>query len=408
MNSSFYIARRYLFSKKTQNVINIISGVSIFGIMISTAAMVIILSGFNGIEGLVLRMFSSFESDIEITSLQTKTFDRTFIPEQFYQMDGLINYSEVIEEIAIVKHLDNFIIGTIKGVEESFLEMSEMDDHLLDGRGIIEDEYGPFALIGGGAIENLDGYIYQYEGQYEYFTIYSPNREERISRNQLKNIDAFTTSQIPIVGVFSYNNDVDQNFLIVPLDYASDIFNYKNEISQVEMDFAEGIDLNQKKAELELMLGGSFQVKTSFEQNQLIYETSQSEKWITTLLLGFIFFLATFNMVASITMLVIEKKENMKTLHALGAKAIQLRRIFFFEGLLINFIGLLLGLGLGYGVCYLQQEVGLIAMNNSVEEYFPIILKWGDLFLILTITMTFGTLAAYLPSRFLIQRIIKE
>ena len=124
-------------------------------------------------------------------------------------------------------------------------------------------------------------------------------------------------------------------------------------------------------------------------------------------MLGFIFFLATFNMVASITMLVIEKKENMKTLHALGAKPIQLRRIFFFEGLLINFIGLLIGLGLGYGVCCLQQEFGLIAMNNSVEEFFPIILKWGDLFLILGITMTFGTLAAYLPSRFLIARIIK-
>ena len=322
-------------------------------------------------------------------------------------MDGVINYSEVIEEIAIVKNLDNFIIGTIKGVEQPFLEMSEMDEHLLDGRGIIQDEYGPFALIGGGAIENLDGYIYQYQGQYEYFTIYSPNKDEKISRNQLKNIDVFTTSQIPIVGVFSYNNEVDQEYLIVPLVYAAEIFNYKDEITQVEIDFAEGTDLDQKKAELELMLGGSFQVKTSFEQNQLIYETSQSEKWITTLLLGFIFFLATFNMVASITMLVIEKKENMKTLHALGAKPIQLRRIFFFEGLLINFIGLLIGLGLGYVVCSLQQEFGLIAMNNSVEEFFPIILKWGDLFLILGITMTFGTLAAYLPSRFLIARIIK-
>lgn len=408
MNSSFFIARRYLFSKKTQNVINIISGVSVFGIMISTAAMVIILSGFNGIEGLVINMFNSFESDIEITAKNSKTFDRNFIPDQVYQVSGLVNHSEVIEEIAIVKNQDNFIIGTVKGVEPAFLEMCEIDEHLLDGQALIEDEYGYLAMIGGGAIENLDGYIYQIEDmQYESFTIYSPNKEKKISGNKLKNIDAFTTSQIPIVGVFGYNNDVDQDYLMVPLAYASDIFNYKSEITQVELDFEEGTDLDAKKAELELMLGSSFEVKTSFQQNQLIFDTSQSEKWITTLLLGFIFFLATFNMIASITMLVIEKRENMKTLNAIGAKESQLRRIFFFEGLLINGLGLILGLLIGYGVCYLQMEFGLIRMENSTVEFFPIVLKWSDLILILCITMAFGTLAAYLPSRFLIKRIIK-
>ena len=408
MNSSFFIARRYLFSKKTQNVINIISGVSVFGIMVSTAAMVIILSGFNGIEGLVLQMFSSFESDIEITAAESKTFDRNFIPKEVYTSQGLINYTEAIEEIAIVKNQENFIIATIKGVEEPFLEMCEMDAHLLDGRNRINDEYGPLALIGAGAIENLDGYIYQIEGQYEYFTIYSPNKEKKISSNRLKNIDAFTTSQIPITGVFSFNNDVDQNFLVVPLDYAADIFNYKNEITQLELDFSDDIDLDSKKAELQTVLGPSFVVKTNFEQNKLIFETSQSEKWITTLLLGFIFFLATFNMVASITMLVIEKRDNLNTLSALGAKKSQLRKIFFYEGLLINGLGLILGLALGYGICYLQQTFGLLRMQNSTVEFFPIIFKWTDLILILGITLSFGTLAAYMPSRFLIQRIIKE
>lgn len=407
MNSSFFIARRYLFSKKTQNVINIISGVSVVGIMISTAAMVIILSGFNGIEGLVFKMFSSFESDIQISAQNSKTFDKAFILPQVYEMEGVDKYSHVIEEIAIVKNGDNFIIGTIKGVEQDFLEMSEMKEHLLDGKGIIEDDYGPLALIGGGAIENLDGYIYQVEGEYETFTLYSPNREEKISSNQLKNVDAFSTSQIPIAGVFSYNNDVDLNYLLVPLDFAASIFNYKDEITQLEIDFKPNTDLIAKKNELIQLLGPSFKVETNIEQNKLIFETSQSEKWITTLLLGFIFFLATFNMIASITMLVIEKKENMKTLFALGAKETQLRRIFFYEGLLINGLGLIFGLILGYGVCYLQLEFGLIAMENSHVEFFPITFKWIDLFLILGITTVFGILAAYLPSRFLIKRIIQ-
>lgn len=407
MNSSFFIARRYLFSKKTQNVINIISGVSVAGIMISTAAMVIILSGFNGIEGLVFKMFSSFESDIQISAQNSKTFDKDYILPQVYEMEGVDKYSHVIEEIAIVKNGDNFIIGTIKGVEQDFLEMSEMKDHLLDGKGIIEDDYGPLALIGGGAIENLDGYIYQIEGEYETFTLYSPNREEKISSNQLKNVDAFSTSQIPIAGVFSYNNDVDLNYLIVPFDFAASIFNYKDEITQLEIDFKPNTDLIAKKNELIQLLGPSFKVETNIEQNKLIFETSQSEKWITTLLLGFIFFLATFNMIASITMLVIEKRENMRTLFALGAKETQLRRIFFYEGLLINGLGLIFGLILGYGVCYLQLEFGLIAMENSHVEFFPITFKWIDLFLILGITTVFGILAAYLPSRFLIKRIIQ-
>lgn len=407
MNSSFFIARRYLFSKKTQNVINIISGVSVVGIMISTAAMVIILSGFNGIEGLVFKMFSSFESDIQISAQNSKTFDKAYILPQVYEMEGVDKYSHVIEEIAIVKNGDNFIIGTIKGVEQDFLEMSEMKEHLLDGKGIIEDDYGPLALIGGGAIENLDGYIYQIEGEYETFTLYSPNREEKISSNQLKNVDAFSTSQIPIAGVFSYNNDVDLNYLLVPLDFAASIFNYKDEITQLEIDFKPNTDLIAKKNELIQLLGPSFKVETNIEQNKLIFETSQSEKWITTLLLGFIFFLATFNMIASITMLVIEKRENMRTLFALGAKETQLRRIFFYEGLLINGLGLIFGLTLGYGVCYLQLEFGLIAMENSHVEYFPITFKWIDLFLILGITTVFGILAAYLPSRFLIKRIIQ-
>lgn len=375
--------------------------------MISTAAMVIILSGFNGIEGLVFKMFSSFESDIQISAQNSKTFDKAYILPQVYEMEGVDKYSHVIEEIAIVKNGDNFIIGTIKGVEQDFLEMSEMKEHLLDGKGIIEDDYGPLALIGGGAIENLDGYIYQIEGEYETFTLYSPNREEKISSNQLKNVDAFSTSQIPIAGVFSYNNDVDLNYLLVPLDFAAFIFNYKDEITQLEIDFEPNTDLIAKKNELIQLLGPSFKVETNIEQNKLIFETSQSEKWITTLLLGFIFFLATFNMIASITMLVIEKRENMRTLFALGAKETQLRRIFFYEGLLINGLGLIFGLTLGYGVCYLQLEFGLIAMENSHVEYFPITFKWIDLFLILGITTVFGILAAYLPSRFLIKRIIQ-
>lgn len=404
MNSSFFIAKRYLFSKKSNNVINIISAVSVLGIMISTAALVIVLSAFNGIENLVVNMFSSFESDIKIESIKTKSFDQDYIPEEVYQTDDLIAYSKVIEEISIIKNDEKFVIGTIKGVEESFLEMVDMEGHLLDGQSKLEYAKDPCGIVGVIALENLGGYIYESDFAPEKFTIYSPNRNEKISR---RNLEAFTTSSIPIVGTFSFNNQVDQEFLVLPLDYAAEILDYKNEITGLELDYTEGTDLDERKAEIQQLLGPNFEVKTNYEQNELIYQTSKSEKWITTLLLAFIFFLATFNMVASITMLVIEKKDNMRTLHSLGGREKQLQNIFFYVGSLINGLGLVFGLLIGYGICLLQQQVGLISMQGGVVEYFPIYFKLNDLFVILGITIIFGLLAAYLPSKFLIKRILK-
>ena len=384
-------------------MINLISGVSVFGITVITAALVIVLSAFNGIESLVIQLFSTFEPDIKIESAKTKTFEYNFIPEATYQVDGLTAHSKVIEEIVIIKNEDMFIIGTMKGVEPVFLKMVDMSAHLLDGRNEITVNGSPTALIGASALENLGGLIYGSDLPPEIFTIYAPNRNEKISR---RNVDAFTTSSIPVTGVFSFNNEIDREHLVVPLSYANEVLDYDSEITAVEMKFEEGTDLEAKKAEILSIVGSDFSVKTNLEHNQLIYQTNKSEKWIVTLILAFIFFLATFNMIACITMLVIEKRANMQTLYAMGAKKEQLHHIFFFEGLLINFLGLLFGLILGYGICLLQQQVGLIRMEGSVVEYFPIYFKLQDFLAIIGITSIFGLLAAYVPSKILINRII--
>src|SRR5688572_3547155 len=159
MNSSFFIAKRYLFSKKTHNAINIISVISVVGIAISTLALVIVLSAFNGIEKLVIEINSAYEQDIRIESTQAKTFSRTYLSPDIYQVNGLLHATEVIEEIIIIKNEDHFIIGRIKGVESQFVEMSEMEDHLKDGDAILKDEFGPLGVIGVGALINLGGYI---------------------------------------------------------------------------------------------------------------------------------------------------------------------------------------------------------------------------------------------------------
>ena len=403
MNTSFFIAKRYLFSKKSQNVINLISTISVVGITISTAAMVIVLSAFNGIEGLVLTLFSSFESDIKIEAVHSKTFNKSFVNQAIFNDPDIINYSAVIEETVIIKNKEQFTFGTIKGVEDSFLKIVKMDDYLIDGKSTLHDNKGDFGLVGIGTLQNLNGYIYQIPGEYDYFTVFSPNRNEKIKRNSAK---SFEMTRIPIGGAFSFNNNIDASYLIVPISFASKVLGYENDITAIEIDFGDEVDLKAKKIEIQKLLGKDFTLKTAFEQNELMFKTSESERLMTTILLGFIFFLGTLNMIASMAMLVIEKRNNLHTLKAMGAETKQLQNIFFYVGLLINGLGLLIGLAIGYLITFLQLKVGFLEMSGGMVEYFPVAILWSDLIMILIITTVIGTLAAYIPSKLLIKKMV--
>lgn len=403
MNTPFFIAKRYLFSKKSHNVINLISGISVFGIMVSTAAMVIVLSAFNGIETLVLDLFSSFENDIKIQATHSKTFKQNFIDTTIFKDDDIVNYSNVIEETVIIKNKDKYAFGTIKGVDSTFLQMVEMEGYLLDGKSVLGNEAVFFALVGVGVLQNLGGYIYSIPKEYDFFTVYSPNRNEKIKRNSTK---GFESSKIPVVGTFSFNNKVDETIMIVPIAFAKSSLGFTNDLTAIEIDFKEGTDLNEKKVLIQRKLGEDFIVKTAYEQNELLFKTSKSEKWLTIVLLGFIFFLGTFNMIASLAMLVIEKKDNLKTLSAMGAEQSQLKSIFFNVGLLINGIGVLLGLAIGYLICFLQIKFGLLKMEGGMVEFFPVSVKLFDFLMILVITAIIGMLAAYVPSKILVKKLL--
>ena len=386
-------------------MINVISLISVFGIMISTAAMVIVLSAFNGVEGLVVSLFNSFESDIKIEAKSAKTFNSNFINQDVFTDADIINYTEVVEETVIIKNQDQYTFGIIKGVDDVYLEMIKMetDQHLLDGTAILNHENQVFGLAGVGVLQNLSGYIYQIPGEYDYFTVFSPNRNEKIKRNSTS---AFDMSKIPISGTFSYNNKVDESYLIVPLAYAKKVLGYENDISAIEIDFPDDIDLESKKNEIQTLIGSDFIVKTAYEQNELIYKTSKSEKWMTVILLGFIFFLGTFNMIASLAMLVIEKKDNLKTLTALGAEQSQIQKIFFYVGGLINGLGMLVGLVLGYLICFVQLKFGVLKMEGGMVENFPVEMHLSDFLMILIITAVIGTIAAYFPSKLLVKKMV--
>jgi len=403
VSTSFFIAKRYLFSKKSQNVINLISSISVVGIIISTAAMVIVLSAFNGIEGLVLTLFNSFESDIKIEATRSKTFNKTFINQDIFQDPDILNYSEIIEETVIIKNQEQFTFGTIKGVQNSFLDIVKMDDYIIDGKSILKNDQGPFGLVGVGALQNLNGYIYELDNQFDYFTVFSPNRNEKIRRNSTS---AFEMSKIPIAGTFSFNNTIDASYLIVPIEYAAKVLGYDKDITSIEFDFKDDQDLQQKKAEIQAKIGDDFTIKTAYEQNELMFKTSQSERLMTIILLGFIFFLGTLNMIATMAMLIIEKKNNLNTLISMGAETNQLQSVFFYVGLLINGMGLIFGLLLGYLISFAQIKFGLLKMDGGMINYFPMEVLWSDLLMIIIITTIIGTFAAYIPSKLLIKKLV--
>lgn len=409
MNTPFFIAIRYLFSKKSQNVINLISGISIFGITIATAAMIIVISAFNGVEGLVISLFNSFEPDLKIELAEGKTFPASVVPKSIIEDENLSLHSKVIEETVIFKNYEQFAFGKIKGVEPAYLTMVDMPDKIMesnegfDGLSLKKESLN-YGFAGYIIFQNLGGYIYDIPGEFESLTIYAPKRNKKIKRNSA---DAFETATVPIAGVFSFNNTINEKYVIIPFDLAKKILDYGDEISALELKYKQGVDLALKKVDIKKILGPTFLVKTAYEQNELIYKTSKSEKWMVIVLLGFIFFLGTFTMVASITMLILEKKQNIKTLYAFGASAKQLKQIFFYEGLLINFIGIMLGLTIGVIVLVLQIKVGLLKMDGGMVENFPVVIKLSDIFLILGITTVIGMITAYLPSRILINKTIK-
>ena len=410
MNTPFFIAKRYLFSKKSQNVINVISGISIFGITVATAAMVIVISAFNGVEGLVISLFNAFEPDLKIESKLSKTFPSTIIPQSIYNDQDLEFQSKTIEETVIFRHYDQFAFGKIKGVEPAYLKMVDMPNQTLetsigfDGNSLIKDGVN-FGFAGYIIFQNLGGYIYDIPNEYESLTIYSPKRNEKIRR---QSNNAFHTTVLPISGVFSFNNKVNENYVVIPFELAKEMLVYDSDISALELNYKSDVNVEEKQTDLLALLGDNFEVKTAYQQNELVYKTSKSEKWMVIVLLGFIFFLGTFTMVASITMLIIEKQKNIYTLHSMGASSLQLRKIFFFEGLLINGIGIILGLIIGIGVAYSQIQFGWLKMDGGMVENFPVVVKLSDLFLILSITTIIGTITAYLPSKILIQKTINS
>lgn len=400
MNVSFYIAKRYLFSKKSHNIINIISAIAVVGITFSTAALMIILSAFNGLEGLVSSLYNSFDSDIKITLNEGKTFNRDAFPEEELQnLPEIAFYTNVIEEVVMVKHKDNWTTVTMKGVEPVFVEMTTLDTFMVEGKADIFAEKSPSAIIGVGVQAQLG--VPTDDIFDNRIMVSGLQRNEKFRRT---NSSAFKQKPIANIGVFSLGPEFDYKFMVVPLSFAAEILDYDSEISSIELNLKENIDHDEAKAKIQTLLGEDFKVETLYEQNQAVYNIHKIEKWFIFIILTFVLLLATFNILASLAMLIIDKKHDITILKTMGAQEGDVQKIFFYQGILINLSGAIIGLTLGLLVCWLQMEFHLVKLHGAIIDYYPVVVKFSDVGLILFTVGLIGITSSYFPVRYFLKK----
>lgn len=392
MKLPFFIAKRYLISKKSHNAINIISGISVGGVCIGTMALVIVLSAFNGLSNLVQSLYNSFDADITITLAKGKTFTtNNALLQNIKQIHGVDNYAEVMQGNALLKYKDKQSIATVKGVSESFRQMSRFDTLITDGNFNI---FKNNIVIGKGISHILE------TGSNDVFTPISVFAPKRGNNSSLNPEDGLNELKMYVAGSFSINDEFDYKYVFMNIENARKLLDYPKVVTAIEIGLKPNADINHIQQQLATLLGSNYVIKNREQQNALLYKTLKSEKLWTFIILLFILVIATFNVIGSLTTLIIEKKKDILILNNMGADIQLIRNIFLIEGLLITFIGAILGLIFGVLVCWLQIKFSLIRFSEGyVVDAYPIKILPSDLLLIISMVFIIGFLAAWYPIR---------
>ena len=412
MNLPFYIAKRYLFSKKSHNAINVISGVSVCGVALATLALVCTLSVFNGFQDLVATFFTAFDPELKITATSGKVFDNQDMRiQKLREFPEIEVFSESLEDNAMVQYNGKQAMVVIKGVEDNFSQLTAIDS-ILYGRGkmVLYDEIVDYAIPGveltsilGTGIRFLDP-----------LEVYAPKRGSQI--NVANPASSFNISYLHSSGlVFAVNQQkYDASYIITSLKFARDLFQYDTEVSSVELKLNEGVDTDVFAHKIGGLLGNDFVVQNRFEQQADTFRIMQVEKLISYVFLTFILLVACFNVIGSLSMLIIEKKNDVVTLRGLGADDQLISRIFLFEGCLISFLGALVGVVLGLTLCLVQQEFGILTLGSGagagafVVDAYPVSVHWQDVVLILVTVLVIGFLSVLYPVKFFSRRLLDK
>ncbi len=397
LSFSFRIARRYLFSKKSHNAINIISAISASGIAIGTMALIVVLSVFNGFENLISDMFSNFDPDLKITLVKGKTFQvDTEDFEQVRKLKSIAFFTEIVEENALLRFKDKQMPAKIKGVSPSFRQMSQIDQIIFDGKFELNDGAFERAVPGIGVASILGLGAHFIDPLY----IYAPKRTSNI--NLIRPEKSFNQMATFVSGIFSVQQlQYDDQYVLVSINLARELFEYQNNtVSAIELKLNKNADSEIVKAEIIKLIGNKYQIKNRYEQQESFFKIMKIEKWITFLILCFILLIASFNVIGSLSMLIIEKKQDIETLRSIGANNLTIRYIFLFEGWLIAIVGSLSGIFLGSILCIAQEKIGFLKLGSGyVVDSYPVVTNITDVLLVFITVLLMGFVAAWYPSR---------
>ncbi len=410
-NFPFYIARRYLFSKKSTNAINVISAISVVGVAVTTMALVIVLSVFNGFHDLVASFFTKFDPQIEIVPAKGKAVAADDpVLTRVRHMPQVAVATECVEDMALAMYEGRQSMVRIKGVDANFDSLTNIRSILYgDGEYSLQAANLQYGIIGIRLAQTL-GTGARWDG---FLKVYAPRREGQMI-DEMDPTEGFVTDSLLSPGVvFAVNQaKYDKDYIITSIGFARRLFDRQGMLSSLEIRLRPGSDLDAVKAEMQQICGDNYRVLDRFEQQADTFNIMQIEKILAYIFLSFILVVACFNIIGSLSMLIIDKKNDVATLRNLGANDRQITRIFLFEGRMISAIGATVGIGLGLLLCWLQQEYGLVAMGSSsgsfVVNAYPVSVHYVDVAVIFVTVIVAGWIATWYPVRYLSRRLLGE
>ncbi|BDS13361.1 FtsX-like permease family protein [Aureispira anguillae] len=404
MNLPFKFARRYVFSKKSTNAINIISGIAVFGIAIGSMALIIIMSVFNGFESLLGGFIGNFKPDVKITTVEGKVFvpDSSLI-HQIRLLDGVTAVSQTLEEIALLEYDGIQNIANLKGVDHNYTQVTAIDTCLKKNHQYqVYDSLSQvnYAVVGA----NLEYALNISVGQAfnRPITVYMPKRTGRMSTNPTKK--PFKKRKVYPAAIYAIQQSEYDDYAITNLPFVQDITSYKSgEISALELKLNNTIDEAITLESIRQIMGDQFLVQNRYQQDEALYNITQLEKYVAYLIFAFTLVLVAFNMVGALWMLVLDKKKDISTLKAMGATNQLVRQIFIAEGFLLSFLGLSLGCFMAIVLCYLQQKYGLVQLSGGSGDFiidaYPVEMRLGDFIVVILTVLGIGTSAAWIPAQ---------
>lgn len=409
MNFPFFVARRYLFSKKSTHVINVISSISVIGVAVATMALVIVLSVFNGFHDLVATLFTSFDPQLKVVPVEGKTAPADDpILTQIRQLPQVDVATETVEDQALAVYQGRQAMVKIKGVDDNFAEMSHITDILYgDGTFSLHAANLQYGTLGIRLAQTL-GVGAQWDG---FLKIYAPKKEGQLV-DMANPSDGFVADSLNSPGVLFAvkQSKYDKNYIVTSISFARNLFGQQGMVSDLEIRLKPGSNLDAVKEEMQQIAGSKYRVLDRFEQQEDTFKIMSIEKLMAYIFLTFILVVACFNIIGSLSMLIIDKKNDVVTLRNLGANDKQIIRVFLFEGRMIAVIGAVIGIGLGLLLCLLQQQYGFVRLGDSegsfIVDAYPVSVHYTDVAIIFFTVIAVGWLAVWYPVRALSKRLL--